>query len=80
MYNDNDDLISNKSYCLKSDKGGNMEKPNADIKSAARAAGVPMWKIADKLEIHEQTLNRKLRHEFSAEEKEQIYKIIAELK
>lgn len=57
-----------------------MEQANQDIRNAARAAKVPLWAIADKLEIGEISLIRKLRHELSDEDKQAIFKIIAELK
>lgn len=45
---------------------------NADIRSYAIEKGVCLWKIADALGVSEATMTRKLRHELSAEEKEQM--------
>lgn len=53
---------------------------NTDIRLKAKANGVPLWKIADKLNISEPTMTRKLRKELSDEEKTKIIGIIAELK
>lgn len=53
---------------------------NADIKFEARGNGVPFWKIAEKLNISEPTMTRKLRKELSDEEKAKIRDIITELK
>lgn len=53
---------------------------NTDIRLKAKENGVPLWKIADKLNISEPTMTRKLRKELSDEEKTKIIGIIAELK
>lgn len=52
---------------------------NKEIRRTARANGVPLWKIADKLGISEPTMSRKLRHELPEEQKEKILNIINEL-
>lgn len=53
---------------------------NLDIREAAKAAGVKLWKIAEKLNITDATFSRKLRKELNDEDKAQIMRIIAELK
>lgn len=53
---------------------------NKDIREAAKAAGVKLWQIADKLGINDGNFSRKLRRELNTDEKENIFKIIAELK
>ncbi len=53
---------------------------NTDIRTEAKENGVPFWKIAEKLNISEPTMTRKLRKELSDEEKAKIRDIIAELK
>lgn len=53
---------------------------NLDIREAAKAAGVKLWKIAEKLNITDATFSRKLRKELNDEDKAQIMCIIAELK
>ena len=53
---------------------------NMDLRLEARGAGVPMWKIAERLNISEPTLTRKLRKELPDTEKAKIRAIIAELK
>ncbi len=56
-----------------------MNTKNQDIRQAAERAGVKLWQIADKLGINDGNFSRKLRREFSAEEKEKILAIINEL-
>ncbi|WP_066455706.1 hypothetical protein [Anaerotruncus rubiinfantis] len=53
---------------------------NREIRLAAADAGVKLWQIADKLGITDSSFSRKLRKEFTTEEKERIWQIIAELK
>lgn len=53
---------------------------NQDIRNEAKKAGVKLWQIADKLGISEPTITRLMRRELNTEKKEEIFKIIAELK
>lgn len=62
-------------------KGGNCMKyhmRNVEIRSAK--GSVPNWIIAEKLGIHENSFYRLLRQELPKEKKEEILKIINELK
>lgn len=52
---------------------------NADIRAAAKGASVRMWEIADRLNISEPSITRKLRHELPQAEKERIFSIIEEI-
>lgn len=52
---------------------------NADIRAAARGASVRMWEIADRLNISEPSITRKLRHELPQAEKDRIFSIIEEI-
>lgn len=52
---------------------------NNDIRMAAYRAGVRLWQVADALNIADSSLSRKLRHDVSAEEREHILSIIAQL-
>lgn len=52
---------------------------NADIRKASRIADVKLWQIAERLGIADTSFSRKLRKEFSPEEKERIFGIIQEL-
>ena len=52
---------------------------NQDLRATAKSKNVRLWKIADKLNISEPTMTRKLRRELPAEEKAKIIKIIDEL-
>lgn len=42
---------------------------NADIRQAAKDAGVSLWELADEMNVSEPTLTRMLRHELSDVEK-----------
>ena len=53
---------------------------NEQIRRAARANGVPFWKIAKALQISEPTMSRKMREELPEAEKNRILKIIEEIK
>ena len=57
-----------------------MQKANTDIRQSIKAAGLKNWQIADALNISENTLYRRMRHELAAWEKQQILEIIQELK
>lgn len=52
---------------------------NVDIRRAAGGAGVKLWQIAEALNISDCSLSRKLRKELTADEKEEIFKIIEEV-
>ena len=52
---------------------------NADLRKSAKDNGVALWQIADKLNISEPTMTRKLRRELPAAEKAKIFEIIDEL-
>ena len=56
-----------------------MTMANADIRSAARAAHVPLWMIAEHMGISEPSMTRKLRRELSDAEKNALLSVIAEL-
>ena len=45
---------------------------NADIRAAAKEAGVSLWEIADALNISEPTVTRMLRHELSDDRKREL--------
>lgn len=55
-------------------------KANQDIRQEARAANIPLWKIAHALGISEPTITRKLRFELPDEEKIKIFEVIKSLK
>lgn len=58
---------------------GSLPQANADVKKAARAAGVPQWMICEKLGISEPTLTRWLRVELPVDKRQSILDAIAEL-
>ena len=53
---------------------------NIEIRRKAKENGVHLWRIADALGITDGNFSRKLRKELSEAEKEQIFKIIDDLK
>ena len=55
------------------------KETNRDIRSAAKAAGVLHWEIAERLGIQDSAFSRKLRRELPADEREKILCIIDEL-
>lgn len=52
---------------------------NKEIRDAAKAAGICLWQVADKLGINDGNFSRKLRRELPAEEREKVLSIIREL-
>jgi hypothetical protein len=55
-------------------------KTNEDIRKLIKQSDFCLWQVADKLEVHENTLFRWLRKELSKEEKERILKAVEKLK
>lgn len=52
---------------------------NADIRSAAKRAGVCLWQIAERIGVNDGNFSRKLRRELQDQEKREILKIIDDL-
>ena len=52
---------------------------NRELRNAAKAAKVPLWRIAEKLGCSEPTMTRKLRRELPEEGKQQMLGIIEHL-
>ncbi len=52
---------------------------NMNLRRTAKAAKVPLWRIAEVLGISEATMTRKLRRELPEKEKQQILGIIEHL-
>ena len=55
------------------------QKANMDIREKAKAAGIPLWRVAEALGISEPTIIRVLRHELPETEKTQVLNIVAKL-
>ena len=55
------------------------QKANQDIREKAKAAGIPLWRVAKAFGVSEPTIIRTLRHELPDTEKAQVLNIIAEL-
>lgn len=53
---------------------------NVELRQAMKERKVPVWKIADVLGCHENTVLRMFRHEITGEEKERIMQIIMNCK
>lgn len=52
---------------------------NAEIKEMAKTNKVPLWKIADKFGITDSHFSRKLRKEFSPEDKQKALDFIKQI-
>lgn len=52
---------------------------NAEIRRAAKNAGVCLWQVAERFGINDGNFSRKLRRELPPEEREKILGIIDEL-
>lgn len=52
---------------------------NADIRQAAKIAGVCLWQIAERIGVNDGNFSRKLRRELPEQEKREILKIIETL-
>jgi len=52
---------------------------NTDIKAKAWESGVKLWEIAEAMGIQDYTLSRKLRHELTADEKVEVFRVIDRL-
>lgn len=57
-----------------------MLETNQDVRQAAKEAGLKLWQIADRLNLNDGNLSRKLRKELPEAEKAKILEIINELK
>ena len=53
-----------------------MHKSNIDLRLLARGKGVPLWKIADRLGVSDQTLFRQWREELSDDKKKEVIEAI----
>lgn len=52
---------------------------NRILRDAAKANGVKLWQIAERVGVAEATFSRKLRHELPEQERQNILSIIDEL-
>lgn len=52
---------------------------NADIRQAAKSAGVCLWQIAERIGVNDGNFSRKLRRELPNQEKQEILRIINDL-
>lgn len=52
---------------------------NAEIRSAAKNAGVRLWEIAEQLGMNDGNFSRKLRRELPVQERDKILEIINKL-
>ena len=52
---------------------------NLELRKAAKAAGIPLWRIADAIGDGEATMTRKLRLELPENEKKQLLNLIKQL-
>lgn len=52
---------------------------NAEIRNAAKEAGVCLWQIAERIGINDGNFSRKLRRELPEQEKQEIMQIIQDI-
>ena len=52
---------------------------NSDIRDRAKAAGVKLWQIAEKLGLNDGNFSRRLRRELPDDEKSRIFAIIDDI-
>lgn len=52
---------------------------NHDIRSYAKERGVKLWQIADKLGMQDSNFSKKLRHQLTEDEENEIRNLIDEL-
>lgn len=57
-----------------------MGEKNSDVRIGARNAGVYLWQIAERMGMYDTNFSKMLRRELSTEKKEQIFRIIEELR
>ncbi len=57
-----------------------MQRANAEIRAALKAAKIPVWRVALEMGVHENTVLRKLRIELSENEKSEMLHIIQSIK
>jgi len=52
---------------------------NEEIRNAAKAAGVKLSQVADRLGMHDSNFSKKLRKELSADERQKVLDIIKDI-
>lgn len=57
----------------------NVLIPNEDIRSLCKQRKIPMWMVADRFNISEQTFYRRLRHTLDESEHNQIIAVIDQI-
>lgn len=57
-----------------------MTETNQKVRSALRLNKIPVWMLADKLQCHENTVLRRLRHELPETEQKKLVAIIEEIR
>ena len=57
-----------------------MVKTNNDIRTTAKESGIHLWEIAAKLGYADHSFSRKLRMEFTKEEKTKVFEAINQIK
>lgn len=57
-----------------------MQKANGELRAELKAANIPLWRIAEKLGVHENTVIRRMRTELSSENLQAFKKALTEIK
>ena len=55
------------------------KKANQEIRTRAKQSGVYLWEVAERLEMTDGNLSRKLRRELPAEQQEEMLALIDEI-
>lgn len=56
-----------------------MLEINQKVRTALRMNRIPVWMLADRLQCHENTLLRRLRHELPEDEQEKMVAIVEQI-
>ncbi len=49
-----------------------QKKVNEHVRQELRSNGIPLWRVADALHVHENTVIRMLRHELDTEQRQRV--------
>ena len=75
MFVNNKIILRGENFMIK-----NKNPANQDLRHEMKQSGIPMWVIANKLNVCEMTISRWFRLEMPEERKAEIRRVIAEIK
>ena len=53
---------------------------NEHVRQELRSNGIPLWRVADALHVHENTVIRMLRHELNDEQRQRVLNAIEKVR